>query len=122
MPTLLTCLSSGKGTWTEVVTVMNSQPWTKIFLITDNFGKENFRPRDTTELIVVDFRQEPQELIEQIKAGLQHKVTDFEVGLNLASGNGKEHMALLEAVLELGLNFRLITLQNGKVDVLGLRG
>jgi len=121
MPTLLACLSSGKGTWTEVVKVINSRPWSRVFLITDHFGQENFRPRNTMELIVVDFQSEPQELVGQIKKGLQGKVADFEVGLNLASGNGKEHMALLEAVLELGLNFRLVTVQNGQVEVLGLR-
>jgi hypothetical protein len=89
--------------------------------LTDQFGQERFTPHGTSELIVVDFQREPQELVEQIKQGLQGKIADFEVGLNLASGNGKEHMALLEAVLELGLNFRLVTLQQGQVEVLGLR-
>ncbi len=121
MPTLLACLSSGKGTWTEVVKVINSQPWSKVFLLTDQFGKERFTPLGTTELIMVDFQRETSELVEQIKTELQGKVADFEVGLNLASGNGKEHMALLEAVLELGLNFRLVTVQRGQVEVLGLR-
>ncbi len=121
MSTLLACLSSGKGTWTEVIKVVNNRPWTKVFLITDHFGQENFRPRPPMELVVVDFQSEPQELIGQIKKGLQGNIADFEVGLNLASGNGKEHMALLEAVLELGLNFRLVTVQNGQVEILGLR-
>ncbi len=64
---------------------------------------------------------ETSEMVEQIKVQLQGKITDFEVGLNLVSGSGKEHMAALEAVLELGLNFRLITLNKGQVETLGLQ-
>jgi len=40
----------------------------------------------------------------------------------MVSGSGNEHMALLEAVLELGLNFRLVMLNNnGQLETLGLR-
>ncbi len=60
-------------------------------------------------------------LVEQLRKQLEGKISDFEVGLNLVSGTGKEHMVVLEAVLELGLNFRLITVNNGHVETLGLR-
>lgn len=120
MPTLITCLSTGKGTWAEVSKIISAQQWDKVFLITNKFGEETFRPAENTELILVDALQETPSLVEQIKQQLKGKITDFEVALNLASGSGKEHMALLEAVLELGLNFRLVTLKNGQLEVLGL--
>ena len=121
MPTLIACLSTGKGTWSEVNRVMHAQPWEKIFLITNAFGQENFVPQPNVELVVVETFRETPEIVQAIKKQLQRKILDFEVGLNLASGSGKEHMAILEAVMQLGLNFRLVTMQNGQVEVLGLR-
>ncbi len=123
MPTLIACLSSGKGTWTEVNKLIQSQDWDKIFLITNNFGQENYTNNQTnTTLILTDFYQEIPKIVEQITSQLKNKITDFEVAINLVSGTGKEHMAILEAVLELGLNFRLVTLNNnGQLEVLGLK-
>ena len=121
MPTLIACLSTGKGTWGEVSKIMQSQPWQKVFLITNSFGKENFTSMPSSaELVVVNFFQETPSLVEDIKKQLQGKISDFEVALNLASGSGKEHMAVLEAVMELGLNFRVVTLKNNQYEVLGL--
>ena len=121
MPTLIACLSTGKGTWSEVTRIINSQPWSKVFLITNEFGRDNFKPAANTELILVNDRAETSVMVDELKKQLQGKITDFEVGLNLVSGSGKEHLAVLETVLELGLNFRLITINNGQVETLGLR-
>ena len=122
MPTLIALLSSGKGTWSEVSRLMQAQPWSKVFLVTNSFGKETFTSvPPNAELIVLDFMRETQDIAEEIKKQLHGKVNDFEVAINMASGNGKEHMAMLEAIMEMGLNFRLVTLRNGGMDVLGLR-
>jgi len=121
MPTLIACLSTGKGTWSEVTRIINSQPWSRVFLITNEFGKDNFKPAENTELIFLNPMTETSMMVEELKQQLQGKIFDFEVGLNIASGSGKEHMAVLEAVLELGLNFRLITVNKGQVETLGLR-
>jgi len=123
MPTLIACLSTGKGTWAEVSKIAQSQEWNKVFLITNQFGKENYTPGKNMELILVDsFPDTPTTIItEQIKKQLKDKISDFEVALNLASGSGKEHMAVLEAVMQMGLNFRLVTVNRNNVDVLGLK-
>lgn len=121
MPTLIACLSTGKGTWSEVNKLMQVQPWTKVFLITNRFGEENFTTsQENVELIIVD-GFEAAEMAAQIKIQLNGKIQDFEIALNLVSGSGKEHMALLEAVMELGLNFRLVTVQNGQMEVMGMK-
>ncbi len=119
MPTLIACLSSGKGTWIEVIKIINSQQWDKVYLITNQFGVDNFKvPNENVKLILVDTFQEVSVIVDVIKKSV--KISDFEVAINLVSGTGKEHMAVLEAVLELGLNFRLVTLKNGNVVSLGL--
>ena len=121
MPTLIACLSSGKGTWTEVNKIINSQPWDKIFLITNQFGKENYSVNsEKTELVVIDPYKEISEIVKVIKSNLNGRIKDFEVALNLVSGSGNEHMALLEAVLELGLNFRLVSVRGNQMEVLGM--
>ncbi|MBI2581945.1 hypothetical protein HYV87_02330, partial [Candidatus Woesearchaeota archaeon] len=101
MPTLIACLSTGKGTWAEVSKIAQSQEWNKVFLITNQFGKDNYTPGKNTELVLVDsFPDTPTTIItEQVKKQLKDKIADFEVALNFVSGTGKEHMALLEAVL-----------------------
>ncbi|MBI2102686.1 hypothetical protein HYT55_02510 [Candidatus Woesearchaeota archaeon] len=122
MPTLLACLSTGKGTWSEVSRLIQAQPWTNIFLITNQFGKENFTGKpENVQLLVLNLDMDCSSLTQEIKKQLKDKISDFEVALNLASGSGKEHMALLEAVLEMGCNFRLVTVSNNQAEILGLR-
>jgi len=50
------------------------------------------------------------ELVEDIKKQLKDKISGTEVALNLVSGTGKEHMAILSAILKLGLGLRFIAL------------
>jgi len=85
MPTLIACLSTGKGTWTEVIRIINSQPWEKIFLLTNEFGKDNFKADDNTELVVIDPFQETSILAENIRKQLNGRITNFEIALNLSS-------------------------------------
>ncbi len=118
MPTLIACLSTGKGTWTEVTQLIKSQAWHKIFLITNKFGQETFKPNPNTKLILIDTFKETDQIAEQIKQQLTNQIQDFEIALNLASGTGKEHMALIKAVMELGLNFRLTTMKNNQLEIL----
>lgn len=118
MPTLIACLSSGKGTWTEVTQIIKSQEWNKVFLITNKFGEENFSLRqENLVLVLVNIFGEVNEISEQIKKQIKDRINDFEVALNITSGCGKEHTAVLKAIMELGLNFRLVTMNNGKLEV-----
>lgn len=119
MPTLIACLSTGKGTWTEVTQLIQSQLWTKVFLISNAFGQEKFSLKnENISFVLLDSCQNVSEAITHIKKQLDGKVTDFEVGLNFVSGTGEEHTAVLQAVMELGLNFRLVSVdQNGQMQV-----
>ncbi len=121
MLTLIACLSTGKGTWLEVNKVIQSRQWDKVYLLTNQFGQDNFKANPETELIIVNGFKETTDLVEDIKQQLKNKIKDFEVALNMVSGSGKEHMALLEAVLELGLNFRIVTLNYNRVEALGIK-
>lgn len=108
MTDLVACLSSGEKSWAHVSRLVNEQDWKKVFVITNDFGKQNFKSEKNINFIVVDFQKPVFELIEDIKKGLKGKLTDLEVALNIVSGTGKEHMAILSALLKLGVGVRLI--------------
>ncbi len=118
MTTLVACLSTGKGTWGHVTRLMDEGNFDKVVLITNDFGSEKFSKKDEAELVVVDSNKPVKELIEDIKSALSSKISDTEVALNLVSGSGKEHMAILSALLKLGLGIRLTALTKEGVSEL----
>ena len=109
MTCLVACLSTGKGTWGHVSRLLEGD-WEKIFLITNEFGKENFNNTKAAEMIIVDSRIGLEELRENIKAQLNGKLTGTEVAINMVSGEGKEHMAMMSAILQLGFGMRFMAL------------
>jgi len=44
MTQLITILSTGKGSWSQVIKLMTKRDWDSIILITNKFGKEKFTP------------------------------------------------------------------------------
>jgi len=115
MTDLVALLSTGKGTWTEVAKLMNNQDWDNIFLITNEFGQKTFNKKENMEFIVVNPNLSIEILIEKIKSQLENKIQGTEVALNMISGSGKEHMALLSALLKLGLGIRLVSFTNNRI-------
>ncbi len=118
MTDLIACLSSGEKSWVHVSRLIKEQGWKKIFLITNDFGRQNFKCEKNAEFIVVDFQKPVSGLIEDIRKGLKGKITDFEVALNIVSGSGKEHMAILAALLKLGVGVRLMAVTKDGVKEL----
>src|SRR3989344_3891917 len=77
MPTLVACLSTGKGTWGHVSKLIETHPWDKIFLVTNEFGKENFTKNSKTELILVDPNQGIKELQQDIYSKLRENENQY---------------------------------------------
>lgn len=111
MTQLIAVLSTGKGTWGHVGRLMTDGTWDDgIVLISNDFGKENFTNEKEFAMITVNSRQSTIQLVEDIKNGLADKIKGTEVALNIISGDGKEHMATLAALLKLGVGIRLMAL------------
>ncbi|MDD5133143.1 MAG: hypothetical protein PHD81_02545 [Candidatus Nanoarchaeia archaeon] len=115
MVQLVACLSSGKGTWGHVNRLIEDSEWENIYLITNEFGKENFHPKKNCEFIIADSNQGLKELRDSIQNQLNGKLKS-EVALNLVSGIGKEHMAILSALLRLGVGIRLTALTKDGIE------
>ena len=110
MTELIALLSTGKGTWSDVAKIIKSQPWEKVLIITNEFGKD-FRA-DKAEVLVTDFSMPITELKNNIHALLKNKIAGLEVAVHMISGTGKEHAALLAAILSLGTGIRLVAIEN----------
>lgn len=110
MTCLVACLSTGKGTWGHVSRLVQDGEWEKVFLITNEFGKENFSKNDKTEMILIDTKKGIEDMRDQIKESLKNKLSGTEVAINVVSGEGKEHMALISAILQLGFGIRFFAL------------
>ncbi len=107
-------LSSGKGTWGQVIGLINRGQWDKIIIITSDFFRSTiskFNFDKELEIIAVDFDKSIEDTIKQIRENLKDKIQGTEVALSIASGKGKEHMALISALLQLpvGIKFVILT-------------
>ena len=117
MTDLVACLSTGKNTWGHLSKVILGIDWNKVYLVTTEEFKDEFKSPKEANLIVLDTKRTIPEMAEDIKKSLSGKVCDLEVGLNIISGEGREHMAIISALLELGLGIRLVVLTKEGVKV-----
>jgi hypothetical protein len=114
---LVALVSSGKGTWAQISGLMNYGEWDKVILIGGDFAKQ-FTHAKPFEFIKVDLDKKLKDLRDDIKAGLKGKINGTEVALSIASGDGKEHMALISALINLpvGIRFAALT-KEGVIDL-----
>ncbi len=109
MTDLIACLFTAKGTWGHVSKVIEGQAWSRVILVANKLAKE-FTSEKPTQLVIIDEKQPITSIIQQLTTEFKENVADTEVAVNLASGSGKEHMAILSAVMKAGLSFRLVAL------------
>jgi hypothetical protein len=100
-------LTSGKGTWGEVSKLIGQENWEHVYIITTDFGKEKFTCEKPHTFIIINSFGTVEEIKTKLIESLKNKIS-LDVGVNFISGTGKEHMALLSSLLELGVGIRLI--------------
>ncbi len=106
---LVALLSKGEGTWAQVSGLMKHSEWDKVFIIGDDFAK-TFTSEKPFEFIKVDLDKKLIDLRDELSAKLKGKFEGMEVALSLASGDGKEHMALVSALINLPMGVRFVAL------------
>lgn len=115
MTSLIAILSSGKGTWAQVLSLIKAESWDKIYLICNDFANENFKI-DMQNVIKLKINEkDPSRSVDALAKFFKKDVKDFEVAVNLFSGSGLEHMAVLSAILKSGLGIRLVYSQNNQL-------
>ena len=110
---LVAFLGNDKETWGQVTGLINKGEWEKIILVKSKEAKEFPTPKNG-ESLAVDTTKPLKELKEEMMQKLKGKFSGFDAHLSIASGNGKEHMALISALLSLPIGIRLtIFTKNG---------
>ena len=106
---LIALLSSGKGSWGQVSGLIKQGEWENIILIGNSFAKKftvdkNHEFIEISDSVLVEMKKE---IMEKLKG----KIKGTEVALSIASGTGKEHMALISALLSapVGIRFTALT-------------
>ena len=114
---LVALLSTGKGTWSQISGLINHGEWEKVIILGDEFAKK-FSSEKKFEFIKVDLNKKIKDLKEEFLKKLKGKLNGTEVALSIASGDGKEHMALISALINLpvGIRFAALT-REGVIDL-----
>jgi len=107
---LVALLSIGKGTWGQVAGLISRGEWDNILLIGSEFA-EKFTTDKKHEFIKVNTSLPLSELKQELEKKLKGKIKGTEVALSIASGDGKEHMALISSLLSMpvGVRFTVLT-------------
>ena len=114
---LIAILSSDKESWGQLSGLMKHGEWENIIILGGDSAKQ-FSSEIKFEFIKVDLTKKIQELKDDFMKKLKGKTLGTEVALSIASGNGKEHMALISALINLpvGIRFAALT-KDGVIDL-----
>lgn len=101
-------VGADKENWGQVTALLNRLEYEKCFLIV-NSKADGFPIPENSKVIELKAEMPLIEmknyLIEKLKPLLSG---DFEVSLSIASGNGKEHMAVVSALLNVPVGIKLV--------------
>jgi len=107
---LVALLSTGKGTWGQVAGLIQKGEWEKVIVLGPAFAKEFTVQDESFDFIEFDANKNLVQLKKDLEKKLKGKFDGLEVALSIASGNGKEHMALQSALLSLPVGVRFTAL------------
>ena len=116
MAELIALLSTGEGTWAQVSGIVKQGDWESIILIGNEFAKR-FQIDKPHEFIEISSTR-LMDIREELRVKLNNKIKGTEVALSIASGDGKEHMALISALLSLPVGVRFTALTKDGIVML----
>ena len=110
---LVAFIGSDKENWGQIKGLINHGEWDKIIIVRNKNSDEFIDEKGV--MLEVDSEKKIIELKEEMMNKLKEKISgDLEVSLSLASGNGKEHMALIASLINIPVGIKLVVFtQNG---------
>jgi hypothetical protein len=113
---LVAFLGNDKENWGQITALVNRLDCDKVVLIKDK-GVSGFPSNTKIREVSVDSSKALIELKEDIMGKVKKELSgDLEVALSLASGSGKEHMALISALLSIPVGIRLVVFTKKGVE------
>lgn len=114
---LVAFLGDDRETWGQVTGLINHGEWSKIILVKSKSSDEYISPKDA-DIVLVDTTKPLVELKEDLVKKLRTKFEGFDAHVSIASGSGKEHMALISALLSVPVGIRLVVFTKEGVQVI----
>ena len=114
---LIAFLGDDKETWGQVTGLINNKDWEKIILVKSKSATSYLSPKKT-DSIILDSSKSLTEMIGNLLQELKNKFSGFEAHLSIASGNGKEHMALISALMKAPVGIRLVVFTKKGVEII----
>lgn len=108
----------GKGTWGQVAGLAKKGEWEKVLLLGPSYAKDFKLEGIPFDFIEYDPGKPIVALKKELMKKLEGRIDGVEVALSIASGIGKEHMALISALLSLPVGVRFTALTKEGVVVL----
>ena len=116
---LVAILSSGQGTWGQVAGLAKKGEWENIFLLGPKFASDFNLEGIPFQFVEIDTNKTLTQLKKEILTKLKGKLKPIEdIAISIASGSGKEHMALLSALLSIPVGIRFTALTKEGVVML----
>jgi hypothetical protein len=112
---LVAFLGDDKENWGQVNGLINRGDWEKIILVKSKSSEEYESPKDA-DIVLIDTSKPLLDLKEDIVNKLRKKFEGFDVNVSIASGNGKEHMALISALLSIPVGIRLVVFTKNGIE------
>jgi len=110
-------VGNDKENWGQITALLNRLEYEKAIIIKSS--NENFPVNEKCKVIQVNANKSLIELKDDILNDIKPLLSgDFEVSLSLASGNGKEHMALVSALLNAPVGVRLVVFTKKGIEYL----
>jgi len=114
---LVAFLGNDKETWGQITGLINHEQWEKIILVKSK-SADNYNPSKPADIVIVDTSKSLIDLKEDIVKKIRSKFAGFDVHVSIASGTGKEHMALISALLSVPVGIRLVVFTKNGVEVI----
>jgi hypothetical protein len=112
---LVAFLGEDKENWGQVTGLINRGEWEKIIIVKSKTSPD-FSPSKKSETITIDTSKALTEMKQELLTKLKPKFSGFDVNLSIASGNGKEHMALISALLTIPVGIRLVVFTKNGIE------
>ena len=112
---LVAFLGKDSETWGQITGLINKGEWEKVLLIKTKESKDYPKPENGME-IYIDSSKKLIDLKDEISKKVKGKLSGLEVALSIASGNGKEHMALISSLLTLPVGIRMAVFTKNGVE------
>ncbi len=108
MKTFLGVLSTGKGTWGQVAHIVDNTEYDNVYLVSNEWAQDKFSCSKKVNWIIIDPRKGFSEIMDDIEKQWPKELADPD--LNIHSGSGKEHSAILAILQNKKIKFKIITI------------